>query len=77
MLLAFWLCVHLERLEIAQYLMSLDTIIDKIISNIKKSSESISKPGKSKRGPAASSQGDSEDSKFVLTKVSDLTELKE
>jgi hypothetical protein len=57
--------------------MSLDTIIDKIISNIKKSSESISKPGKSKRGPAASSQGDSEDSKFVLTKVSDLTELKE
>jgi hypothetical protein len=54
-LIAFWLCVHLERFELAQYIMSLDTIVEKVISNIKKSSESVSKLGKSKRGAAASS----------------------
>lgn len=55
----------------------MDSIIDKIISNIKKSSDSISKPGKSKRGAGVSSQGDSDNSKFNLNKMSDLVELKE
>ncbi len=35
-LIAFWLCIHLERLELAQFIMTQDTIIDKILANLKK-----------------------------------------
>jgi len=42
-LIAFWLCIHLERLELAQYIMAQDTIVEKILANLKKKEPSIQK----------------------------------
>jgi hypothetical protein len=38
-LIAFWLCVHLERLDLAQLIHEQDSIIEKIISNLRKSNK--------------------------------------
>lgn len=36
MLIAFWLCLHLERLDIAQLTLEQDSILEKIIVNLRK-----------------------------------------
>lgn len=53
-LISFWLCIHLERLELAQFIMAQDTIIDKILVNLKRKEPSGSKTFKSKNGVSES-----------------------
>ena len=75
-LIAFWLCIHLEKLELAQFIMTQDTIIDKILANLKKKEPlNFSKTSKSKNaiqeskrqgGVLSSSQGDYENVKGSL-----------
>ena len=40
-LICFWLCIHLDRLELAQLLYDHDPIVEKILVNMRKSGKEL------------------------------------
>ena len=42
-LIAFWLCIHLERLDLAQMVHRMDPILEKILQNLRRGAKDILK----------------------------------
>ena len=40
-LIAFWLCIHLERLDLAQCIYEQDPLLEKILQNLRKQGKGI------------------------------------
>jgi hypothetical protein len=79
LLISFWLSIHLEKLAFAQYIYSLDPIVEKILQNLRKNKITTpTKDGNSLKKSKKKSLGESiiEDNVGVKT-IKEVLEIKE